>query len=381
MELKNLGYAPGGADGHFGGKTKAALLAFQRDQGLPQTGVADKATWAAIDSLSDGMKGNTALRLGSSGTQVKYLQQALIGLGFLSGTADGSYGPKTQEAVRSYQRAYDLSVDGNAGRNTMTSLKNTMMALQSDLARRGYDSGTINGVYGGGTKSAVKAFQRGVGVDATGVAASKTMQKLYGYALSSSTSSNSGSTSADTYKVWIDPLYQDGDYSKVWYTNGAKRYTTVHKSGCGGVALAMALNALLDTDAYTGQSVMQWFAQNGYYYGSGTYQSGIWKYPRKLGLNSTYCDTAKTLISHLKKGRLAVALIKDKTGDEFFTYSGSKGHYILVSGYREKDGVDQVFINNPLSWMSSKWFDLDDLMDNVCNDWQGYDNSFVIIYK
>ena len=126
---------------------------------------------------------------------------------------------------------------------------------------------------------------------------------------------------------------------------------------------------------------MQWFANNGYYYGSGTYQEGIWKYPRNLGLNSTYCDTAKDLIAHLKKGRLAVALIKDKTGDEFFTYAGSKGHYILVSGYREFNGEDQVYINNPLSWKSSKWFDVEDLMDNACNDWQGYENSFVVIYK
>ena len=73
--------------------------------------------------------------------------------------------------------------------------------------------------------------------------------------------------------------------------------------------------------------------------------------------------------------------IREKTGDEFFTYAGSKGHYILVSGYREFNGEDQVYINNPLSWKSSKWFDVEDLMDNACNDWQGYENSFVVIYK
>ncbi|MBR7178469.1 MAG: peptidoglycan-binding protein [Oscillospiraceae bacterium] len=377
VELSKLGYNPGGADGHFGSNTKKALLAFQRAKGLKQTGTANSSTWAAINDLSGGMTANSVGR-GSSGTQVKYLQQALIGLGFLSGEADGKYGTKTADAVRSYQRAYGLTADGSAGKKTMTSLKNTVVALQSDLARRGYESGTINGVYGNGTKSAVKAYQRYVGVAVTGVAGPKTMVKLYGYSLGGS---DNGNDSAKVYKTWIDSLYQDGDYRKIYYGSYGEYSTTVHNSGCGGVALAMALNAMMDTDRYTGQNVMQWFADNGYYYGKGTYQSGIWKYPRWLGIGSTYCDTASSLISHLKQGRLAVALIKDKTGDEFFTYSGSRGHYILLSGYREKDGVDQVFVNNPLSWKSSKWFDIDDLMDNVCNEWQGYENSFVIIYK
>lgn len=379
VELKAAGYNPGSADGHFGSKTKTALQKFQKAHGLKQTGAADAATWKVIDGLSGGIRAGANVKKGSSKNQVTYLQKALIGLGYLSGSADGSYGAQTKEAVKKYQKAYGLSADGSAGPDTMTSIKNTIVTLQSDLTRKGYSCGGCDSIYGGGMKSAVKAYQRSVGVAVTGVAGPKTMQKLYGYSLGGSESA-AEEKEKDTYKIWIDSQFQDGDYSKVWYSSGGKKSTTVHKSGCGGVALAMALNALLETDKYDGQNVMQWFADNGYYYGSGTYQSGIWKYPRKLGLNSTYCDTAKTLISHLKKGRLAVALIKDKSGDEFFTYSGSKGHYILVSGYREKDGEDQVFVNNPLSWMQSKWFDIDDLMANVCNDWQGYENSFVIIY-
>lgn len=376
IELKLAGFDPGSADGHYGSKTKNALKRYQDDMGLKETGVANAQTWNAINAGTPGLRVTASLRRGSSGKQVKYLQQALIGLGYLSGSADGSYGPKTVEAVKKYQSAYGLSADGSAGPDTLTSLKNTIVALQSDLARAGYSCGGTNGVYGDGTRSAVKAYQRAKGVTVTGVAGPQTMLKLYGRAPSGTAQTEDG-----TVKTWIDSLYQDGDYSKIWYVNGSKKSTTVHKSGCGGVALAMALNALLDTDEYTGQNVMQWFADNGYYLGSGTYQSGIWKYPRKLGLNSTYCDTAKTLISHLKKDRLAIALIRDKSGDEFFTYSGSRGHYILISGYREQDGEDQVFVNNPLSWKASKWFDIDDLMDNVLNDWNGYENSFVVIYK
>jgi len=372
-ELKNAGYAPGAADGHFGGNTKKALLKFQVKNGLKETGTANKATWAALDAQSEGIRGGAAVQAGS---QMKQMQQALIGLGYLNGTADGINGPKTKEAVRKYQKAYGLAADGVAGADTMTSLKNTVMALQSDLARRGFYSGRVDSSFGRGTQSAVKAYQKHAGLEQTGVAGSSTMKKLYGYSLGGS--DGEAAAAAATYKTYIRSMYQDGDYRKITYRSGGKKTTTVHVSGCAGVSLAMGLNALLDTDRYDGQNVMQWFSDNGYYYGNGTYQSGIWKYPRKLGLNSTYCDNASSLISHLKKGRLAVAIIRDATGDEFFTYSGSGGHYILVSGYRRYDGTDQIFVNNPLSWKASKWYDVQDLMDNVKHE---YDNAFVIIYK
>lgn len=376
VELKRAGFAPGSADGHFGSKTRTALKKYQSDRGLKVIGVADEKTWFRINGGSGGMRAGATVPRGSAGSQVRYLQQALIGLGYLSGSADGKYGSQTTEAVRDYQRAYGLRADGSAGPDTMTSLRNTVSTLQSDLSRKGWYSGSIDGVYGNGTRSAVKGYQQNVGVSATGVAGSRTMQKLYGYSLSGSDSGEK-----QTYKTWIDSQYQNGDNRKIWYDNAGRKYTTVSVSGCGGVALAMALNALKNTDQYDGLNVMQWLADHDYYWGKGTFQKGLWDYPQRLGLKTTYCDTASSLISNLKKGRLAIALIKDKTGDEFFVKSGSKGHYILVSGYRNKDGVDQVFINNPLSDKASRWFAIKDLMANCCNDWQGYDNSFVVIYK
>lgn len=371
VELKNAGYAPGSADGHFGSKTKNALRDYQADHGLEVTGTAGRATWSELDRGSEGIRGGASAR---TAEQVRQLQQALIGLGYMEGTADGSYGPKTREAVRSFQRAYGLGADGSAGPDTMTALKNAVTALQSDLARRGFYTGTVDSSFGKGTQSAVKAYQRHVGLDQTGIAGSGTMEKLCGYSLGGS---EEGTEQKDTWKIWIDSLYQDGDYSRVFY--GDRYSTTVHKSGCAGVATAMALNAMLDTDEFTGMNVMQWFADHGYYRGSGTYHNGVLKYPRTLGLNTTYCSKSGTLISHLKKGRLAVVLIKDKTGKATFTYSGGGGHYVLVSGYREKDGVDQVFVNNPLSYKASRWYDLKDLTRNWVH--RSDFEPCVIIYK
>ena len=368
VELKNAGYAPGTADGHFGSKTRAALEKFQRDEELEVTGEMNKATWSAMDKRSLGIRGGAAAR---TAEQIKRMQQALIGLGYLSDKADGVYGSKTREAVRQYQKAYGLTADGSAGSKTMTSLKNTVTALQSDLARKGYYSGKIDSSFGSGTQAAVKAYQKKNGLNQTGIAGASTMKKLYGYALGAE-------VTAEKWKIWIDPLFQDKDTSEFWY-NKRTQSKTVKTSGCAGVSTAMALNALLDTDLYTGQNVMQWFADHGYYKGSGTYHTGVERYPEVLGLNTTLTSKGSQLVKYLKKGAVAVVLIKDKTGEELFTYHESNGHYILVSGYQVKNDVEQVYVNNPLSWKESRWFDLKDLMANaiIRSDF----DPIVIIYK
>ena len=43
------------------------------------------------------------LEVGSSGADVKKVQQKLIDWGYLNGTADGKYGAKTQAAVKRFQ--------------------------------------------------------------------------------------------------------------------------------------------------------------------------------------------------------------------------------------------------------------------------------------
>ncbi len=377
IELQLEGCAPGSADGHFGSKTKAALKRYQELMGLKVTGIADQATRSEMDDNTPGLQVTRKLGKGSNRTQVKYLQRALIGLGFLTGSDDGSYGPMTQAAVRNYQKAYGLGVDGSAGPDTLTSIKNTVVTIQSDLNRKGYSSGTINGVYGNGTKAAVKSYQKAVKLSATGVAGSETIQKLWKVSFYST----AAASSSDSVKVSITSQYQDGDYRKIYYGWNSSYTTTVHTSGCAGVSMAMALNALLDTGKHNGQNVMQWFADNEAYYGSGTHQRGLINYPRELGLRSTYCDKSTDLVGHLKKGRLAIALVSDKSGDAFFCAPESRGHFILLSGYREKDGVPQVFVNNSLSYKASRWFNLSDIMANVKNDRDGYFNSFVVVYE
>lgn len=64
------------------------------------------------------------LSYGSSGDEVKKLQQSLINAGYDLGStgADGQFGAKTQAAVKKYQADNGLAVDGIAGGNTLGKL-------------------------------------------------------------------------------------------------------------------------------------------------------------------------------------------------------------------------------------------------------------------
>ena len=61
----------------------------------------------------------TTLYVGDTGSDVRRLQNRLKELGYLSGSADGSYGPKTETAVRDFQRRNGLKADGIAGSKTL----------------------------------------------------------------------------------------------------------------------------------------------------------------------------------------------------------------------------------------------------------------------
>ncbi|MFP2929888.1 peptidoglycan-binding protein, partial [Pyxidicoccus sp. 3LG] len=70
---------------------------------------------------SSGGSGPT-LRPGARGEPVRALQQRLNQLGFNSGTADGAFGPKTEAAVKAFQKSRGLTADGIVGPKTWDKL-------------------------------------------------------------------------------------------------------------------------------------------------------------------------------------------------------------------------------------------------------------------
>lgn len=61
-------------------------------------------------------------KYGSSGSEVKKIQEKLKAWGYYSGNVDGIYGSKTFEAVKKFQRKNNLQVDGIAGTKTLNAL-------------------------------------------------------------------------------------------------------------------------------------------------------------------------------------------------------------------------------------------------------------------
>jgi len=122
--LNKLGFNPGPIDGIFGPKTETAVKAFQSTKGLLVDGIVGRNTWAAIDKALQNppLPTHPLLRSGSTGVAVKYLQESLTKLGYTPGPIDGIFGPKTEAAVRSFQKAKGLVVDGIVGNNTWAAI-------------------------------------------------------------------------------------------------------------------------------------------------------------------------------------------------------------------------------------------------------------------
>lgn len=66
------------------------------------------------------------LKLGDQGNAVKQLQRALSSLGYTTGTIDGLFGASTQSALIAFQTAHHLSPDGILGPATHAALLNAL---------------------------------------------------------------------------------------------------------------------------------------------------------------------------------------------------------------------------------------------------------------
>ncbi|MDR1631019.1 MAG: spore cortex-lytic enzyme [Oscillospiraceae bacterium] len=61
----------------------------------------------------------TLSKIGSRGDEVRKVQNKLRELGFYKGSADGIFGTQTQSAVKAFQRSVGITVDGIAGPKTL----------------------------------------------------------------------------------------------------------------------------------------------------------------------------------------------------------------------------------------------------------------------
>ena len=150
-------------------------------------------------SSSSSSSSTTRLEKGSTGSDVKELQTKLKKLGYYDAYVDGDYGDTTVAAVKAFQKKYNLTADGIAGKETLKKLDSVyenansakdvdslrmgdsgsaVKDLQTKLKKLGYYDGTVDSTFGSGTYAAVKAFQKKYNLTADGVAGSETLKKL-----------------------------------------------------------------------------------------------------------------------------------------------------------------------------------------------------------
>ncbi len=250
--LQELGYYTSRLDGVYLTDDIEAVRAFQSANGLKVDGKAGYETQTALysDSAIRGnanvTSGETALvntlRYGSEGAEVTTLQNRLIALGYLAGSADGKFGRNTKSAVIAFQKANGLSADGVVGEDTSAKLyasnvvSNTVSSTQTlrvgavsdavrDMQNRlitlGYlENGEADGKFGVKTSLALIEFQKANGLSADGIAGTKTFAKLNSVsAITAGSTGNSTGSGTASNTVAAAPTVTTISAAQVRYAN------------------------------------------------------------------------------------------------------------------------------------------------------------------
>ena len=273
QRLIELGYLTGKADGVFGSASQKALEAFQTKHGLKVDGTAGEATYAILFSynalradevatpvptITPTIPAATAtptpapitkenvvvIREGTKGDAVSRLQQRLTALGYYTATVDGVCKLDDVAAIKAFQRANSLSVDGVAGYDTQVKMYSMLAItyggdiaggtvdkfetlrkgmsgdavkqLQERLITLGYlAAGSADGNFGTVTAEAVYAFQKANGLMRDGVAGNATLNKIYGSSATAATPTPSSTPNVvdATIQIATNATLKQGDVS------------------------------------------------------------------------------------------------------------------------------------------------------------------------
>jgi peptidoglycan hydrolase-like protein with peptidoglycan-binding domain len=127
----------------------------------------------------------TTIKLGDAGDDVRRLQRAFARTKVLGpDDVDGTFGPKTEQAVKDFQQSNGLAVDGVVGPLTWSHIHpyreasptlqagslGPVVAMLQGVLKTGFGyNGAIDGMFGPATEAVVRQFQANSGPPVTGV--------------------------------------------------------------------------------------------------------------------------------------------------------------------------------------------------------------------
>jgi peptidoglycan hydrolase-like protein with peptidoglycan-binding domain len=127
----------------------------------------------------------STIKLGDTGDDVKRLQRVFVRMKIMSpGDLDGTFGPKTELAVKDFQQSNALTADGVVGPATWSHVNpyreaspvlkagslGPVVAMLQRVLKTGFGyTGAIDGVYGPATEAVVRQYQTDSGLPVTGV--------------------------------------------------------------------------------------------------------------------------------------------------------------------------------------------------------------------
>ena len=198
QRLRNLRYPITDLTGTFDNETANAVMLFYEAYGMSASDVASVALQRELYSDTARAYGNApagsvidSLSVLSEDSMAE-IQQRLIDLGYLSGSATGEQDANTQLAVKLFEEACGQMPSGTLSENILTLLQSEsaprfesiagryanliegssgddVQRLQQRLVDLGFATGTPNGQYGSATSASIRLFQAANGMEEDGV--------------------------------------------------------------------------------------------------------------------------------------------------------------------------------------------------------------------
>ena len=279
-----------------------------------------------------------SLQRGFTGSDaVRAVQKRLKELGYYKGSADGDFGPATEEAVKAFQKANGLTADGKVGEKTLAKMNGTsavsakdassgtgtgkttakpttkvtntprptatpdltkdiylergskgkkVETLQRRLIELGWLSGSVTGNYDETTEAAVSAFQKKAKLWVDGKAGPDTLKKLY------SSDAPRTSTPISSKRETLEMGSEGTEVKQLQQKLKELNYLSGSADGKFGVATEAAVKAFQKNNNLTADGKAGTATLNKLYSGTAKASSGTQINLDSVGGNSSGRDTS-----------------------------------------------------------------------------------------